>query len=109
MTIVQLSVIRGDDLDSQNINITSANLDFSNLTCSGEIRTHPDGDLLYQFTPTVISGGYGGAKAQFGIPATTTRTFPPINLYGDVHFYSTGIGNQTLFNFRLNVRPDVTH
>ena len=109
MTIVQLSVIRGDDLNSQNINITSASLDFSNITCSGEIRTHPDGDLLYQFMPTVVSGGIGGAKVQFGITATATRNFPPINLYGDVHFYSTGIGNQTLFNFRLDVTPDVTH
>jgi len=30
-------------------------------------------------------------------------------LYGDIHFYATGIKDQTLFEFRLNVLPDVTH
>ncbi|GEM_PF-6063839 len=109
MAVVQLSVIRGDDLDSQTINLESQVLNFDNLTCSGQIRTHPDGELLYSFFPTVISGVSGNAQVKFDVPASQTRNFPPINLYGDVHFYSTGIGNRTLFSFRLNVCSDVTH
>ena len=109
VTVVQLSVMRGDDLDSQRINLQSEILNFENIACSGQIRTHPDGELLYQFYPTIISGTSGSAQVIFDVPASATRTFPPINLYGDVHFYSTGIGNRTLFNFRLCVDPDVTH
>lgn len=104
----QLSVIRGDDLQTQTITITSDCLDFSNVTCTGQIRPHPDGNLLYTFVPTVVSGLYETGIFEFGIPASVTRSFPPINLYGDLHFYSTGILNQTLFEFRLNVQADVT-
>ncbi len=45
---------------------------------------------------------------EFSLPSNVTKTFPPINLYGDIHFYSTGIQDLTLFEFRLNVLPDVT-
>jgi hypothetical protein len=105
----QLSVIRGDYLCTQTVNLSSATDDFSNLSCTGQIRAHPDGNLLYQFIPTVAYAAYQSGSVYFDIPASVTKGFPPINLYGDVHFYSTGIKDQTLFEFRLNVLPDVTH
>jgi len=105
----QLSVIRGDDLGTQTVNLSSSILDFSNITCTGEVRPHPDGNLLHQFVPTVLTGTFGTGIVYFDIPGAVTRTFPPINLYGDIHFYSTGILDRTLFEFRLNVLPDVTH
>jgi hypothetical protein len=45
---------------------------------------------------------------EFNIPSNITKNFPPINLYGDLHFYSTGILDRTLFEFRLDVLQDVT-
>ena len=105
----QLTVIRGDTLGTQNINFTSLTDDFSNLECTGQIRTHPDGNLLHQFVPTVEYAEPYSGSVYFGIPASVTKSFPPINLYGDIHFYATGISDQTLFEFRLNVLPDVTH
>jgi len=105
----QLLVTRGDDLGTQTINLSSSTDDFSNLSCTGEVRTHPDGELLYQFVPDVIYAEQYSGSIAFDIPGSETKNFPPINLHGDVHFYSTGIKNQTLFKFRLNVTPDVTH
>ncbi len=105
----QLSVIRGDTLGTQTINLSSSTDDFSNLSCTGELRAHPDGDLVYQFVPTVDYAAPLSGSVYFDIPASVSKNFPPINLYGDVHFYSTGISDQTLFQFRLNVLPDVTH
>jgi hypothetical protein len=105
----QLSVIRGDDLGTQTINLTSSTLDFSNITCTGAIRPHPDGNLIYQFLPVVATGTVGTGVVYFDIPGSATRGFPPINLYGDIHFYSTGISDRTFFEFRLDVLPDVTH
>lgn len=105
----QLSVIRGDYLCTQTINLSSDTDDFSNLSCTGQIRPHPDGDLLYQFVPTIeYAAPYSGAVS-FTIPASVTRNFPPINLYGDIHFYAPDIKDRTLFEFRLNVLADVTH
>ena len=105
----QLSVIRGDDLGTQTITLNSDALDFSNIVCTGQLRPHPDGNLIYQFVPIVASATSGSAVVYFDIPGSITRSFPPINLYGDVHFYSTGISDRTLFEFRLDVLPDVTH
>jgi hypothetical protein len=105
----QLSVIRGDNLGTQTINLSSSVLDFSNMTCTGEIRPHPDGNLLYRFLPVVATGTFGTGIVYFDVPGSITRGFPPINLYGDIHFYSTGILDRTLFEFRLDVMPDVTH
>lgn len=105
----QLTVIRGDTLNTQTINLTSHTDDFTNLTCTGQIRTHPDGDLIYEFDPVVSYAEPYSGSVYFSIPANETRSFPPINLYGDIHFYSTGISDQTLFEFRLNVLADVTH
>lgn len=105
----QLTVIRGDDLGTQTVTLSSAYLDFSNITCTGQIRPHPDGNLLYQFIPTVSSAVSGSSTVYFDIPGYITKTFPPINLYGDIHFYSTGISDRTLFEFRLDVLSDVTH
>jgi hypothetical protein len=39
----QLSIIRGDTFPTQTITVTSANLDFANITCTGQLRPHPDG------------------------------------------------------------------
>lgn len=105
----QLTVIRGDDLCGQVINLSSTTDDFSNLSCTGQIRTHPDGNLICQFIPTVLYAAPYSGSVYFSIPASETKNFPPINLYGDIHFYSTGITNKTLLSFRLNVLPDVTH
>jgi hypothetical protein len=104
----QLSIIRGDTFPTQTITVTSDSLDFSNITCTGQLRPHPDGNLIYQFVPTVITGVYKTGIVEFSIPASATRGFPPINLYGDIHFYSTGILDRTLFEFRLEVLQDVT-
>jgi len=98
---IQLSVIRGDTFPTQTVTVTSEVLDFT-------LRPHPDGNLLYQFVPTVITGGYKTGVVEFSIPSSATRGFPPINLYGDLHFYSTGILDRTLFEFRLDVQQDVT-
>jgi hypothetical protein len=106
---IQLSVIRGDDLGTQTITLNSEVLDFTNVICSGQLRPHPDGNLIYQFVPTVATGIVGTGVVYFDIPGSTTRSFPPINLYGDIHFYSTGISERTLFQFRLDVLADVTH
>ena len=105
----QLSVIRGDIFPNQTITVTSSDLDFTNIGCTGQLRPHPDGNLIYQFVPTVVSGVFGTGIVEFYIPGSITKNFPPINLYGDLHFYSTGINDRTLFEFRLNVVPDVTH
>ena len=105
---IQLSVIRGDTFPTQTVTVTSEVLDFTNITCTGQIRPHPDGNLLYTFVPTVVSGFFQTGVVQFSIPSSVTKSFPPINLYGDLHFYSTGILDCTLFEFRLNVLPDVT-
>jgi hypothetical protein len=105
----QLSVIRGDYLCTQTINLSSNTDDFSNLSCTGQIRPHPDGDLLYQFIPTIEYAAPFSGAVSFIIPSSATKNFPPINLYGDIHFYSPGIKDRTLFEFRLNVLPDVTH
>jgi hypothetical protein len=106
---IQLSVIRGDDLGTQTITLNSEVLDFTNVICSGQLRPHPDGNLIYQFVPTVATGTVGTGVVYFDIPGSVTRSFPPINLYGDIHFYSTGISERTLFQFRLDVLADVTH
>lgn len=105
----QLSVTRGDYLSTQTVNLSSSTDDFSGLECTGQVRAHPDGDLLYQFVPDVAYAEQYSGSVTFDIPASETKNFPPINLYGDIHFYSTGIKDQTLFEFRLNVSPDVTH
>jgi hypothetical protein len=107
---IQLNVIRGDRLCDQTINLSS-NIydDFDSLVCTGHIRPHPDGSLLYQFIPTLISGTSGSATVTFNIPGSVTTSFPPINLYGDIEFYSNDLLERTLFQFRLNVSPDVTH
>jgi len=105
----QLSVIRGDHLGTQTINLSSAIDDFTNMSCTGQIRPHPDGNLLYQFVPTIVYAAPFSGSVFFTLPANITQSFPPINLYGDIHFYSTGIQDRTLFEFRLNVLPDVTH
>ncbi len=105
----QLTVIRGDRLGNQTLNISSSTDDFSDITCSGHLRAHPDGHLLHEFEPIVFSAGTGAAIVHFDLEGSVTKNLPPINLYGDVHFYSTGIFNKTLFEFRLNVLPDVTH
>lgn len=105
----QLSVIRGDIFPNQTITVTSSDLDFTNIACTGQLRPHPDGNLIHQFIPTVVTGVLGTGVIEFYIPGSITKNFPPINLYGDLHFYSTGINDRTLFEFRLNVLPDVTH
>jgi len=105
----QLTVIRGDTFPTQTITVTSDSLDFTNIVCSGQIRPHPDGNLLYTFAPTIVSGINGTGVVQFSFPSSVTKTLPPINLYGDLHFYSTGIQDRTLFEFRLDVLADVTH
>jgi hypothetical protein len=105
----QLNVIRGDYLCAQTVNLLSSVDDFTGLTCTGHIRSHPDGNLLYQFVPTVVSGVSGAATVNFDIPASITKSFPPINLYGDIEFYANDIKDSTLFQFRLNVSPDTTH
>ncbi len=105
----QLTIIRGDTLGTQTINLTSATDDFTALTCTGQIRSHPDGSLIYQFIPTITSAGDLSASVFFDITASNTKAFPPINLYGDIHFFAPGIKDVTLFEFRLNVLPDVTH
>ena len=56
-----------------------------------------------------MSGIVGTGIVEFGIPSSITKSLPPINLYGDLHFYSTGIQDRTLFEFRLDVLADVTH
>jgi hypothetical protein len=105
----QLTVIRGDTFPTQTITVTSDSLDFTNIVCSGQIRPHPDGNLLYTFVPTIVSGINGTGIVEFSFPSSVTKTLPPINLYGDLHFYSTGIQDRTLFEFRLDVLADVTH
>ncbi len=106
----QLSVTRGDHLETQNLTITSATLDFSNLSCTGEIRKHPDSsELVYRFVPTISGATTGSAVVYFDIPGSATKSFPPINLYGDIHFYSTGIYDRTFFQFRLDVGLDTAH
>ena len=105
----QLTVIRGDTFPTQTITVTSDSLDFTNIVCSGQIRPHPDGNLLHTFVPTIVSGINGTGVVEFSFPSSVTKTLPPINLYGDLHFYSTGIQDRTLFEFRLDVLADVTH
>ena len=105
----QLYVIRGDDLGTQNLNITSDTLDFSNLSCTGEIRLHPDSEWVYRFVPTISGATTGSAVVYFDLPGSVTKSFPPINLYGDIHFYSTGISDWTIFQFRVDVSLDVAH
>ena len=110
----QLSVIRGDIFPNQTITVTSSDLDFTNIGCTGQLRPHPDGNLIYQFVPTVEYAAPLSGSVYFNIPGSDTKSFPPINLYGDVHFTCTGdstsgVYNQTLFEFRLDVKPDVTH
>jgi hypothetical protein len=104
----QLTVIRGDTFPTQTITVTSDSLDFTNIVCTGQIRPHPDGNLLYTFTPTIVTGMVRTGVVEFNIPSNITKNFPPINLYGDLHFYSTGILDRTLFEFRLDVLQDVT-
>jgi hypothetical protein len=104
----QLSVIRGDTFPTETVTVTSDVLDFTNIVCTGQLRSHPDGNLLYTFVPTVVSGLFKTGVVQFSIPSSVTKGFPPINLYGDLHFYSTGIIDRTLFEFRLEVQQDVT-
>ena len=96
----QLTVIRGDTLCTQTINLASTTDDFT--------------DLVYQFVPTIEYAGPLSGSVYFSIPGSDTKNFPPINLYGDVHFNCTGnstsgVDNQTLFEFRLDVKADVTH
>lgn len=105
----QLYVTRGDALGTQNLNITSSTLDFSNLSCTGEIRFHPDSEWYYRFVPTISGATTGQAVVYFDIPGSVTKTFPPLNLYGDIHFYSTGIYDRTFFKFRLSVELDVAN
>jgi len=105
----QLTVIRGDTFGTQTINLSSSTDDFTGLSCTGQLRAHPDGNLIYQFVPTVSYAEQLSGSVHFNIPASETKQFPPLNLYGDVHFFATGIKDQTLFEFRLNVLPDVTH
>lgn len=110
----QLTVIRGDTLCTQTINLASTTDDFTDLVCTGQLRPHPDGDLVYQFVPTIEYAGPLSGSVYFSIPGSDTKNFPPINLYGDVHFNCTGnstsgVDNQTLFEFRLDVKADVTH
>ena len=94
----QLSVTRGDYFGTQTINLSSSTDDFSGLECTGQLRAHPDGDLLHEFVPTVAYAEQYSGSVTFDIPASATKNFPPINLYGDVHFYSTGIKDQTFLN-----------
>jgi hypothetical protein len=105
----QLSVIRGDTLCTETVTIVAEDIDFTNFTCTGQIRPHPDGNLLYTFVPTIITGVMGTGQVQFNIPSSVTKSFPPINLYGDIHYYATGFDDRTFLEFRLNVLPDVTH
>ena len=105
----QYSVIRGDYFGTETINLSSSTDDFSNMACTGQLRAHPDGDLLHQFVPTIAYAESGSGSVTFDIVGSVTKNLPPINLYGDIQFYSTGIRNQTFFEFRLNVTPDVTH
>jgi hypothetical protein len=104
----QLSVIRGDTFPVQTVSTFSSVLDFTNMTCTGQLRTHPDGNLLYQFIPTVVSGLLGTGVVTYSIPSSATKTFPPLNLYGDIHYYLPTTGDRTLHEFRLNVVQDVT-
>jgi hypothetical protein len=105
----QLSVIRGDNLGTQTVTLVSTALDFSNMACTGQVRPHPDGNLLYQFVPTITTATLGTGIVYFDIPSSVTKSLPPINLYGDIHFYGTGISDVTLFEFRLDVSLNVTH
>ena len=57
-------------------------------------------------TVNILLNTTGSGTVSF--PSSVTRGFPPINLYGDLHFYSTGIMDRTLFEFRLEVQQDVT-
>lgn len=104
----QLTVIRGDTLPDQTVEVFSDVLDFTNVTCTGQLRTHPDGNLLYQFVPTVVSGVLGTGVFLYNIPSSTTKSLPPINLYGDIHCYLPTTGDRTFGEFRLNVLQDVT-
>lgn len=105
----QLSVIRGDTFPTKTVTVENADLDFTNFGCTGQIRSHPDGNLLYQFTPTITTAVSGTGVINFSFPSSVTKNFPPINLYGDIHFASQLINDRTLYEFRLNVLPDVTH
>ena len=105
----QYSVIRGDYFGTETINLSSASDDFTNMGCTGQLRAHPDGELLHQFVPTIAYAENLSGSVTFDIEGSVTKNFPPINLYGDIHFFSTGIRDQTFFEFRLNVTPDVTH
>lgn len=104
----QLRITRGDKLPTETVTVYSACLDFSNVTCTGHIRAHPDGYLIHQFVPTIVSGTLGTGKVQFSINGSATKSFPPINLYGDIHFYTPSFEDLTLFKFRLDVDPDTS-
>lgn len=104
----QLSVIRGDDFPAEIINITSSTDDFTGLGCTGALRMHPDGPLVYQFVPTVLYAGSGSGSISFTFPASATNSFPPLNLDGDIKFYAPGIGARTLFQFKLDVTANDT-
>ena len=77
----QLTVIRGDTLCTQTINLASTTDDFTDLVCTGQLRPHPDGDLVYQFVPTIEYAGPLSGSVYFSIPGSDTKNFPPINLY----------------------------
>ena len=104
----QLRINRGDALNSETITVYSSCLDFSNATCTGHIRAHPDGNLIHQFVPTIVSGVLGTGKVRFSIDGSASKSFPPINLYGDLHFYTPSFKDLTLFKFRLEVDADTT-
>ena len=105
----QLSVIRGDDFPPEIINITSATDDFTGLGCTGALRMHPDGPLVFQFVPTVLYAGSGSGSVSMSFNASDTRSFPPLNLDGDIRFYAPGIGARTLLQFKLDVVQDDSH
>lgn len=99
----QLEVIRGDDFPAQVINITSDSDDFTGMGCTGVLRMHPDGPQVIQFVPTILSAVSGSASVALSFLAADTRSFPPLNLDGDIRFYAPGIGSRTLFQFKMNV------
>ena len=105
----QYCVTRGDYFGTETVNLKSSTDDFTDMTCTGQLRAHPDGKLLHEFVPTINYADPLSGSVSFDINGDVTKNFPPLNLYGDIQFYSTGIRNQTYFKFRLDVELDTTH
>ena len=105
-----VALIRGDAWDGDNYTITKAGFDFTGTTVKVQVRDKADGTIYATLTPTPAFPSTGTMTFSVNFTGAQTATFPTQILVADVQVYRASplYGPYTLYNYKFDVKPDIT-